>query len=71
MLEQTSTLQPLESLRWSRLLAGAVPHAGPMLEESAPEGQYPVQRTHTGAVRISLDRTSIDHLVQPFMGKGP
>ena len=49
-MEQMSTLQPVESPHWSRLLAGAVICRGPTLQQSVPEGLYPVGRAHAGAV---------------------
>jgi len=40
----------VESIRQSRFLAGAVTCGEPMLQQSVPEGLYPVARAHAGAI---------------------
>ncbi|OPJ73590.1 hypothetical protein AV530_005913 [Patagioenas fasciata monilis] len=43
-------------------LAGPVAHGGPMLEQSVPEGLYPMERTHAGEVHKELQPMRRTHV---------
>ncbi|GAB0180894.1 AN1-type zinc finger protein 5-like [Grus japonensis] len=67
-------LQPMEDPTLEQVDApkgGCGPIGGPMLEQSVPEGLYPVEGTHAGAVGEELQPEGRTHVAEVRGGLSP